>query len=196
MADKLISVLENGTFKRFVDMGDGTYAEKIVVVGHSAIDVPTRYSFTRPADTTTYDIGDLIANSTTAGSVVAMSWTGATLSGSGGSGEIAEVVITRAVSIAISLRVHFFTSAPTVAGGDNAAINVSNFTTGMYVGFVDVDLAGTVAGGGSTGVTTNQRLLYELASGDTLYGLIEARSSFAPTSASAFNVLVKLVRAS
>lgn len=58
MTDKTVAGPSDGGPKRFVDMGDGSYAELVEAVGANA-DVGA--SFTRPADTTAYASGDLVA---------------------------------------------------------------------------------------------------------------------------------------
>lgn len=164
----------------------------------SLVSIPAGTSFTRPADTTAYAIGDLVANSTTAGSVVALTWTGATITGSGGSGEIAAVTV-RADSAAATVRVHFFTYAPTVSNGDNGNLVVSNFastTSSYYVGYFDVVLQpeATIAGGGILGQSVGGSIPYKLASADSLYALVEARTIFTPTSAGVYIVTPRLRR--
>jgi hypothetical protein len=152
------------------------------------ISVPAFAAIQRPADATPYAVGDLIANSVTAGSVTPLSWTGATITGSGGTGEIAGVMISSsaAVSVDSTIRVHFFiTTSPTVGNGDNGAIFVSNFANDKYIGFVDVVLpaAGGVDGTGPTGFTGSVQVPYKITTGDTIYGLLEARTAFTPPNA-------------
>lgn len=69
MADKLIEAV-SGAFRRFADMGDGTYAE-VVSRGDSPL---VRANFSRPAEATQYSAGDIIANSGTANLVVPLTF--------------------------------------------------------------------------------------------------------------------------
>ncbi len=105
------------------------------------------YSFTRPADTSSYTSGDLVANSTTAASVVPLSWS---IQGTGGSGIIRAVRFFKSstTATAASFRVHLFVAAPpTPANGDNGAYGISTVTD--HLDTVAVDLSsGAFAGTG------------------------------------------------
>jgi hypothetical protein len=179
---------------------DQTAVSVDVAKKSNLINVPTQYSFARPADTIAYAIGDLIANSTTAGSVTPLSWTGATISGNGGSGEIVGVEIEFGTdTVAHTVRVHFFTFAPTVSGGDNTAITLSNWqrtASNYYLGFIDVALqtSANIAGGGAIGQTVNTALPYKLASGDTIYGLKESQTAYNPANAATYYVTPRFRR--
>jgi hypothetical protein len=96
--------------------------------------------FTRPSDTTAYASGDLVANSTTAGSVVPMSF-------------------------------------PAWSTSQAAS----------YLGSVDVtvDKAFTDGAAGLATVEIN-------CGGPNLYGLLEARGAYTPTSAGVFNVTLEI----
>jgi hypothetical protein len=96
-------------------------------------------NFTRPADTTAYASGDLVANSTTVGSVVPMTFSPCT-KGAGRSGQIRRVRISKTgTSITnTTVRVHLFSVLPTVStNGDNGAITIATGAAG-YLGQVDV----------------------------------------------------------
>src|SRR6266436_572772 len=74
-------------------------------------------TFTRPANTTAYASGQLVANSTTAGSVVPMALS---IAPTGGSGRITRVRLffnSTTVTNA-SFRVHFYKFSPVVVNGD------------------------------------------------------------------------------
>lgn len=158
--------------------------------------VATKSSFTRPADTTAYAVGDLVANSTVAASVNAGSWTGATFTGSGGgTGKINGIGISVAASTTVkTFRVHLFTAAPTMTNGDNGVFAVTSFDLDTHLGYVDV-LLDTINGSGSIGYAQCD-VDYQIASGDTLYYRIETRTIFTPASADTFAVKVKFERLS
>lgn len=163
------------------------------------ISIPAAATFNRPGDTTAYAIGDLIANSTTAGSVAPLSWTGVTISGAGGSGEITEVTIDTGDSAAHTVRVHFFSYSPTVSNGDNGALIVSNFartTAAYYLGYADVVMqtSAIVAAGNNVGQAAGLSIPYKLASGDTLYSLLESQTVFTPGNASNYFVTPRFKR--
>lgn len=151
-------------------------------------------NFTRPSDTTAYAIGDLVANSTTAGSVVPLSWTAARIAAGGGIIKKVTIRKSSTTTSSTSFRLHLYTSSPTCTNGDNGAwlttmsgwlgttvattqaVVFSDGTAGLYQFF---DVAGANIIGG---------LPFQLASGQTLYGLLEARAGYAPTSAEVFTV--------
>src|SRR6185503_8243660 len=116
-------------------------------------------SITRPADTTAYASGDLVANDTVAANVTPFTFAGAVRQ-VGYRGVIKQVRLHASQVLLAngSFRVHFFKDTiPTVTNGDNAALDVKTQFTN-WLGFVDVALAlnGTGAGtnndaGGSKG---------------------------------------------
>jgi hypothetical protein len=153
-------------------------------------------NFTRPADTTAYATGDLVANSTTAGSVVAMSFTGATRVAAG-SGMIRRARIKKSgtgVTNAL-FRLHLFKAAPaTVTNGDNGVFSVSGVAD--YIGAFDitVDRAFTDGAYGSGVPITGSEINFKLASGSTIYGLLEARGAYTPGNAEVFTADLEILQ--
>jgi hypothetical protein len=148
--------------------------------------VNTSANFTRPEDTTQYTSGDLVANSTTAGSVVPMTF----------------VVPNRGIKLwRVSLlrsattvtdaqfRLHLYNNSPTCANGDNGAWST---TASGYQGYVDIDGQNQAFSddGLAFGVYVNNSVfapMYIYADSDRLiYGLIEARDTYTPASAEVF----------
>jgi hypothetical protein len=143
-------------------------------------------TLTRPADTTAYAFGDLVANSTTAGSV-----TPGTIAAARGNDlpgtalrmrlQKSGATITNAI-----FRVHLYNSSPTVTNGDNGAW-VS--TQSGYIGSFDVTIDKAFSSG-SIGIgvpTIGSTLAFVPASGaTTLYYLIEARAAYTPASGETF----------
>lgn len=145
-------------------------------------------TLTRPADTTAYTAGDVIGGA----SAIA---TFADIGASGG-----HVLITRA-SLLIdngtvpsgmsTMRLHLFDSSPT-AIADNAAFDIPSGDRTKYLGYIDI---GTPVDMGSTcwietsGDSTTVPKQVKLASSSTsLYGLLETRGAYTPTSGSAYRV--------
>lgn len=164
-------------------------------------DMPFRLiaaSVTRPADVNAYASGDLVANSVTAGSVTPLSWD--VHRSPNGSFRINRIKIKKsgAVITNASFRLHLYSSAPTVANGDNGAWSSSE---SGYLGFVDVvvDKAFTdgSAGHGAPVYTNVLQLLIKLAGvNDTttskkIYGLLEARAAYTPASAEVITVYLE-----
>jgi len=149
-------------------------------------------SFTRPADTTAYASGDLVANSTTAGSVAAVSFSDSD-SGAGVPGGITikRVRLSKSGTTATNgqFRVHFYSTSPVAANGDNAAWSTSG--AAGYLGSIDVTVIaftdGCTGGGAATaGAEINAR-------GSSLYALLEARAAYTPASEEAFTVIPEVI---
>jgi hypothetical protein len=79
-------------------------------------------SFARPNDTTAYGVGDLVANSTTAGSVVPMQIPLGNQFPNGMTRLTRARLIKSGTGVAnASFRIHLYETQPTPANGDNAA---------------------------------------------------------------------------
>lgn len=142
----------------------------------------TSNTITRPNDTTAYASGDLVANSTTAGSVTPFSWNVGIFRGL----KIWRVGISKSSASVTnaSYRVHIYNNSPTVANGDNGALSSIRAS---YVGFVDVAAPATAFSDAyfANGIFTNNSLqapLFTYVDLDGyLYGLLEARGAYTPT---------------
>lgn len=141
-------------------------------------------SVTRPADTTAYASGDLVANSTTAGSVVPLSF--ANFARAGAHSKIRRVRIdaSKADVTNAQFRVHFYSTSPTVANGDNGAWSS---TQSGYLGYIAVTVDQLFSNGASGFATgeINGKVT-------TLYALIEARAAYTPASAETLTVTVEV----
>lgn len=146
-------------------------------------------SVTRPADTTPYNSGDLVANNTSAGSVTPLSWIVGRYSG--GSICIRRAKLSKSSTglTNASFRLHLYTSAPTVTNGDNGAW-VS--TESGYLGAIDVtvDRAFSASAAG-IGVPVSGSEINAVLTGTTLYGLLEARAAYTPASAEVFTATLE-----
>jgi hypothetical protein len=149
-------------------------------------------NFTRPANTTPYASGDLVANSTTAGSVVPLEFTNlrnskqmfwirrAKLHKSGTS-------VTNS-----SFRVHFFREIPaTITNGDNGAFSVSGVAN--YIGAIDIaiDRAFTDGAAGFGIPMTGTELIVKQSVHKPIYALIEARGAYTPASGEVFTLTLE-----
>jgi hypothetical protein len=143
-------------------------------------------SVTRPADTTAYASGDLIANSTTAGSVTPITLNNVTR-GANQSAQLRRVRVSKTGTSVTnaSVRVHLYnTSSITCANGDNGAWSTDKAAN--HVAFIDVtiDQAFTDGAFGQATCDINTNSL-------TLYALIEARGAYTPASAEVFTVTLE-----
>jgi hypothetical protein len=156
--------------------------------------VITSNTTTRPADTTAYAVGDLIANSTTAGSVTPFSFANATRVVAG-SGEIQAVRLYKSGTSLTNanFRVHFYLATVTPSNGDNGVwlTPIAN-----YIGSFDVtcDKAFTDGAEGAGLPTVGMVRRFQLPSGTTLYALLEARGAYTPTSGETFNIKAEISR--
>ena len=146
------------------------------------------YTFTRPADTTAYTAADLLANSTTAGSVVPLSWN----IGRGGY-KIVGLQITKSGTTVTNatFKLHLFASSPTVANGDNGAISTNlagKFGTATFATMIATTDAGwATLNGGDSNLPDG---LYNYTSSGLLYGLIEVTAAYTPASGESFTVTI------
>jgi hypothetical protein len=147
-------------------------------------------TFVRPADTNAYASGDLVANSVTAGSVAAMSFT---VSRAATAGVTVAGVRVRKTSTGIqnsAFRVHLYGTAPTVTNGDNGAWLSTQAAT--YLGSVDVTIDKAFSDGACGYATCN--IPHRIASGSAIFGLLEARGAYTPVSGETFGVQLKVLQ--
>lgn len=140
-------------------------------------------SFTRPNNTTAYADGDLVANSTTAGSVVPLVFVipnrrSCIIRG-------ASVAKTDETDVSNALfTLHLFRSSPTVANGDNGALstNIANkigtINVGQMVAYTDDAYVMTYGG----------NFYVDSGSATTIYGLLEVDGAYAPAAEEVFTV--------
>ena len=147
---------------------------------------------TRPANTTAYAAGQLVANSTTAGSV-----TYPTIAAARGTNIVSVATRSMLKKTGTSLtnaifRVHFYNAQPTVSNGDGAA-----WLTGSsnYLGFFDITctqaFSDAAIGVGIPG--SGSMMTFAPTTGTAnLYFLIEARAAYTPISGEVFTVSLEV----
>lgn len=147
-------------------------------------------SFTRPANTTQYTSGDLVANNTSAGSVAPMEFSLAPAGG--GAVSVTRVRLSKTGTSATSaaFRLHLFSQSPTVTNGDNGAFETNK--AAAYLGALDV----TAMVAASDGAFGNGAPLVGTAldlqiPGPTVYGLLEARGTYTPASAEVITATIE-----
>lgn len=143
------------------------------------------YSFTRPSDTTAYTSGDLVANSTTAASVVPMSWN---IGGSGGRLVACAFSNNRTTITNGTFSIHFYGSSPVAtapSNGDNGAIaTVQASGLGILPLTILVtsnDVGRTIIHAGETNFVYPWYFPYAI-----VYGLVEAKAAYTPASGEVF----------
>ena len=174
----------------------GTNVIGAVTSNNSEIRVQS--SFTRPANTTAYVSGYLVANSTTSGSVVALSF--ASVARNAGDCvriERARINTSNALLTNASFRLHLFEGTPVPSVGDGAAFNSSGVlsTSGIagYLGSFSITLSNSGSDGSNgRGIPdTGSAITASPTSGTTIYGLLEATAAYVPTSASTITVTLE-----
>lgn len=151
-------------------------------------------TFNRPNDTTAYASGDLVANSTTAGSVAAMQFSVARAAAGSGMIRRARIRKTGTGITNASFRLHLYNAAPTASNGDNGAWLTSG--SADYVGAFDVtvDRAFTDGAAGNGVPVSGSEVNFKLSSGLVLFGLLEARGAYTPASGETFLVELEVIQ--
>ncbi len=163
-------------------------------------------SITRPADTTAYAVGDLLANSTVAGAVVPIELAAVTRSAV--EAIRIERVRLRKTGPALagaSFRVHLFRRAPVVTVGDNAAFDNGTGLLSLtditgYVGSMDIvmDRAAAIGATGSGLVNGGGGITCETGStagkDRSLWALIEVRGAYTPIAGETFAIMIEGAR--
>lgn len=160
----------------------------------SFVEVLTSNTITRPADTTAYAVGDLVANSTTAGSVTAFSFASASRESQVVRIERVRVRKSGTGVTNASFRVHFYNAPPgTPTNGDNGAFLTS---IASWIGSFDVtvDRAGSDGAIGAGLPLVGSSITAKVGSNRTLYALLEARGAYTPANAETFTLKVEAYR--
>lgn len=160
-------------------------------VGGSTVRITA--TFARPADTTAYASGDLVANSTTAGSVSALTFTNiGRIAGAGGMIRRARVKKSGGNITNASFRLHLYSATPaTITNGDNGVWLTDGAAN--YLGSIDVTcdkaFSDGAAGNGVPAVGSEINFTSQ-----TIYGLIEARGAYTPANAETFDVSLEVIQ--
>lgn len=175
-----------------VSLQNSAGADNTVKVG--AIANPSA-SFAVPNSAATYAIGDLIANSATAGSVTPMSFANVARVAAGAASVIkARMTKTGTGIVGASFTLHLYGASPTVTNGDDG-VWLSN-QAATYLGGFEFNLANAKVfsdGVSVNGITqTGYPVTVDLASGTTIYGLLEARGAYVRTAAETFTITLEV----
>lgn len=151
-------------------------------------------NFTRPANTTAYASGQLVANSTTAGSVVPVTLAVSRIND--GPFTIPRIRLKKSNNSLTNaqFRVHLYRNSPTIANGDGATWST---TESEYLGSFDVtmdrsftDLAKGI------GIPNNGSAVIGVPASGTvnIFALIEARAAYTPVSGEVFTISAEVLR--
>ena len=156
-------------------------------------------TITRPADTTAYAAGDVIADSTSAATV--LTFRNACGDGSGGVIRSAMFVSSLVPATKLNADLFLFHTAPTSYGNDNAAFTLSDADAINCVAVISLD--GTTAANVKTTdnncVVINQALALPFKqatlSDGALYGVLVARNAYTPGSGEVLTIKIGIQRA-
>lgn len=164
--------------------------------------VTTIASFARPADTTQYAAGDLVADNTTAGSVTPLKFTTSGLGRGRGTIKRARLYKSGTAVTAAVFVLHLFAGtggAPAVTNGDNGAFAIASAAN--YLGSINVDLSsGAVVGtvGTAKHAAPSPEITFDLTkvnnSERRIYGYLVTGTggTYTPASAETFEVTLDL----
>lgn len=155
-------------------------------------------TFTRPNNTTAYASGQLVANSTTAGSVTPLQFNlGYSIITAPVRCKRARMQKSGTTATLSTFRLHLYGSSPTCANGDGG--NWSTDSSANYLGYFDMTQQGTTLLAFTDGCSgwgafaAGGELNLKLGSGKTIYGLIEARAAYVPAANETFTVTLELI---
>lgn len=148
-------------------------------------------NFTRPNDTTAYASGDLVANSTTAGSVVPLTIAMGNKSAHGFTRITrARLYKTGTSATNANFRIHIYETTPTPANGDNGAWSTDQ--AAHWLGNIDVtSMLAFTDGCAGTGSASAGSEMYLRTSGDSLFCLLEAKAAYTPAANEVFTLVLE-----
>ena len=152
--------------------------------------ITTSASFTRPNDTTAYAANDLVADSTTAGSVTPMTFILPT--GVGNSVVVRGVKVQKSGTTATNGNFHLrlYGASPTCANGDNGAWSTS---LSSYLGKVDPAIVEAFTDGCANVSTFAEGSdLYFRITSSKIYGLLVADAAYTPAAQEVFTITLYL----
>lgn len=151
----------------------------------------------RPADTNAYAVGDIVAQSTTAGSCSAVAVAAARAVDATGMLRRCRVKVNDAAWLNAQLYVHVFKDQPAFASGDNAAFAAA-LTESNYIGAFDVTLDRQFSDPFVKGVgapRAGAEMNFDPKAGtQNVYFVIETRTAVTPGSAKTFTVVFEVLQ--
>lgn len=151
---------------------------------------------TRPSDATAYALGDIIANSTTAGSVTPLAIAAARVADGTGMVRKARLSTNNVAWLNNTIRLHLFKNSPISAAGDNATFaSAVNGITAVHLGYIDVTLDQAFSDGvkGEGIPNMGSEIAFDASSGtQNIFGMMEARGPYTPASGQTFQAALEI----
>jgi hypothetical protein len=164
----------------------------VTSLSSGAITNPTS-TLTRPANTTAYAANQLIASSTTAGSVVVPSFAIATTAG----GAIIPRLRMRTNATtgwsAVNLSINLWSTAPTYTNGDGGAYAVATGSAGWLGNFLMILTQFGDGAVGAVALTSANELVLKLASGTSIFWDVQILGAATPISGQTFTITAELL---
>lgn len=184
---------------RLVDDGNGGLALAISVAGGGDEHIGqvggntarVSASFNRPANTTPYASGQLVANNVTNTSVTPMEFPVSRAAGLGGMIRRARIRKNNAGITNANFRLHLYSVAPTPANGDGGTWSTNQAAN--YIGAIDVSVGTIFTDGAAGNGVPNVGSEINFTS-DVVYGLLEARGAYTPASGETFTVSLEVLQ--
>lgn len=148
-------------------------------------------SFTRPANTTAYASGDLVANDVDAVDVVPLEFSFTTSEGRGLRIVGAKIKKSNTTATNSSMSLHLYSLSPDSVVGDNGVFStnestfIGSITFPTMQAYTDACTAVMHSGAVSGGFNP---LVWEITTTDRIYGLLKAEAAYTPASAEVFTV--------
>lgn len=185
------ATVSGSTLTLSVDTSTHNAADTLWVKYDDPAYVAPTANFTRPANTTAYASGQIIANSTTPGLCTPIALTASRFNDAPGAVRRVRLSVNDAIWFNATVRVHLLRSSPTFAAGDGGAFS-GNITESGYLGSCDVTFDRqfsdpSVVGFGVPAVGGEINFLPNSGS-QTIFGVLEARSSVTPTASKTFTL--------
>lgn len=148
-------------------------------------------SFTRPNNTTAYSSGQLVANSTTAGSVVPLSFPMGNRFPNGRTRLTRARISKTGTGITnASFRIHIYGVLPTLSNGDGAAWLSNNAAN--WLGNIDVtSMLAFSDGAAGTGSAPAGSEMFLNVPGANIYALLMAQGAYTPVANEVFTVTLE-----
>lgn len=145
-------------------------------------------SFTRPADTTAYAIGDAITNSTSAPTVFQLDLSAFCVPGQ--SIEVRKLAVVSSIKQSTLPLINVFLSSTTfTATNDNSALSIDDTTMEAGGSWFNCDLQNSTAANARVAYTGSHQPLVLAAADTKLYGTLQAANAYTPGSAEKFTII-------
>lgn len=175
-----------------VRLSDGSAFGSVLTTGGTTRFVEV--SFTRPADTTAYAANDIVSNSTSSTTPIDFS-SAARIAAGSGLALTFQLIKSTNTTTGATFRLWLYTATPTSPPNDNAAFSATWGNRTSRIGYVD--FLNPIAGSDcvdyyGSPVFTQQP--FKLASGTSLYGLLQVLGAYTPGNAEIFYFRVGVVQ--